>query len=246
MRHLDLFTGIGGFAYAAQTVWDKDYEPIAFCEIDKFCQKVLKKHWPDVEIVNDVREISKRNFGTIDLLTGGFPCQPHSIIGKRKGKADPRWLWPEMCRVINETKPTWILIENVPGILSTAIDAVHTDLERMGYIFWTFCISACSVGAEHKRERLWIIANINGTRLSLRGETGKNKTNAPNIEKRPGFGKLFAMVLSRDDWKNKPVLGRRVYGIPNRVDRLKSLGNAIVPQVAMTIMQAIKDVEANR
>jgi DNA (cytosine-5)-methyltransferase 1 len=243
LRHLDLFTGIGGFAYAARQVWGKDYEPVAFCEIDKFCQKVLKKHWPDVEIIDDIKDEKVRQFRDIDLLTGGFPCQPHSLIGKRKGVKDERWLWPQMQRIIDYTRPNWVLIENVPGILSTAIDTVHSDLERMGYIFWSFCISACTIGAEHKRERLWIIANSNSSRLPLRSETAKNKENEIDFKKRIGFAKFSKITLSRYNWKNKPVMGRGVYGIPNRVDRLKTLGNAIVPQVAMVIMAAIKEID---
>ena len=167
MRHVSLFTGIGGFELAASRVWGDDYEPVLFCEMDKFCQKVLKKHWPDVPIIGDVRDVKK---GTIlvdsdkcgclhgktkkqsaearkqtlgqsesggklkrvDLLTGGFPCQPFSQAGKRDGTQDDRYLWPQMLRVIREFKPTWVVAENVAGILSMAQYEVLPPVERKG------------------------------------------------------------------------------------------------------------------
>lgn len=113
VNHLDLFSGIGGFSLAADWVWENDHKIIGFCEIDKFCQKVLKKHWPGVPIYDDIKKLDGKQFGTVDLLTGGFPCQPFSVAGKRKGQEDDRALWPEMFRIIQESKPHWIIGENI-------------------------------------------------------------------------------------------------------------------------------------
>lgn len=120
MNHLDLFSGIGGFALGAQQVWKEGHNVISFVEIDPFCQNILKKHWPKTPIISDIKNIKRSNFNdkTIHLLTGGFPCQPFSIAGKQRGKKDDRYLWPEMLRIISETNPTWIIGENVDGFVN--------------------------------------------------------------------------------------------------------------------------------
>lgn len=153
LTHLDLFSGIGGFALAAQ--W-AGFTTIGFAETDVFCSKVLKKHWPTVRNYGDVKNI--RAVPHVDLLTGGFPCQPFSSAGKRKGKDDDRYLWPEMLRIITENRPTWIVGENVVGMLDMAYDTVHVDLENAGYQVQSFIIPASATGAPHRRERVWIIA----------------------------------------------------------------------------------------
>jgi len=177
MRHLDLFSGIGGFALAADSVWP-GIEHV-FCEIDPFCQNVLKKHWPDSKIYVDIRTLTnteseqdrrKEQQGVqsdtgagFDILTGGFPCQPASSAGKRKGKDDSRWLWPEMLRVVGEFRPKWVIGENVRGLLSLnggmAFDEIVTDLEDEGYEVWPFVLPACGVNAPHRRERVWIVGH---------------------------------------------------------------------------------------
>lgn len=169
MNHLDLFSGIGGFALAASWVWP-DYNPVAFCEIDPFCQKVLKKHWPDVPVIPDIRKIRQQkplkmhtgyDYGTVDLISGGFPCQPFSAAGKRAGTRDDRYLWPEMLRVISEIRPRWVVAENVSGLVSIdkglVLERVLTDLESEGYQVQPFVIPACAVGAPHRRDRIWIV-----------------------------------------------------------------------------------------
>lgn len=155
VRHLDLFSGIGGFALAAQMVGG--IKTVAFCEREPYAQRVLKKHWPDVPICNDIHEMKGNDYGTIDLITGGFPCQPYSLAGKRRGNEDDRALWPQMLRVIREARPRWVLGENVPGIITMALDGVLDDLENEGYACQTLSIPACAVGAKHKRQRIWII-----------------------------------------------------------------------------------------
>lgn len=150
--HLDLFSGIGGFALAAQwTGW----QTIAFSEIEPYACKVLKRHWPDVPNLGDIRNVRGVR---ADLVTGGFPCQPYSLAGKRRGASDDRALWPEMLRVIDEARPAWVLGENVPGIINLELDRVLDDLERIGYAAWPLGIPACAVDARHRRERVWIVA----------------------------------------------------------------------------------------
>ena len=315
MIHLDLFSGIGGFSLAARWVWGEEHKPI-FCEIDSFCQKVLKKHWPNAKIFTDIKELTyeqivanteepglqgrngnqRRKVGvgfrqggdgerinettqsTVDLLTGGFPCQPFSVAGKRQGEEDDRYLWPEMLRVISEVKPRWIIGENVTGILNMGFDDMLVDLEAEGYETETLVISACAVGARHRRDRVWIVANserMRGGRLAdesreqrqgLVSEKQKGCEMGSKIKRRsiecgkdvgnstkPGFrngangtmGEQRAQSkLERSDWwAVEPNVGRVAHGIPQRVDRLKGLGNAIVPQVATIIMKAIKDID---
>jgi DNA-cytosine methyltransferase len=173
VKHLDLFSGIGGFALGLQKV---GFETVAFCDIEKYCQHLLKQKWNGVKIYNDVREITKEKFKadgieSPEIITGGFPCQPFSVAGSRKGTDDNRHLWPEMFRIIKEFKPRWIIGENVRGIVSIqdglVFETVCTDLESEGYEVQTFNIPAVGVGAPHKRERIWIVAN---SRCSIRGK----------------------------------------------------------------------------
>lgn len=155
LRHLDLFSGIGGFALATEMIWD-DVEHI-FCEIEPFCQKVLNKHWPNAKIYEDIKKLRGEEIGTVDLLTGGFPCQPFSIAGKQRGKDDDRDLWPEMFRIIKECKPTWIIGENVAGFIEMELERSVSDLEGAGYEVQAFVIPACAVKAPHRRDRVWIV-----------------------------------------------------------------------------------------
>lgn len=157
MRMLDLFSGIGGFTLAASWVWQDDLEIVSFCEIDSYCQKVLKKHWPDVPIVSDIKTMNGQDFGAIDILTGGFPCQPFSVAGQQRGKDDDRYLWPEMFRIIKESRPRWIIGENVTGIINLALDEVLSSLESEGYETQAFIIPACGKDAPHRRDRVWIV-----------------------------------------------------------------------------------------
>ncbi len=172
MKTLDLFSGIGGFSLGLERA---GFETVAFCEIDKYCQKVIKKFW-DKKIYNDVKEITKQKLKSDgiefpEIITGGFPCQPFSIAGARKGTDDNRHLWPEMFRIIKEFKPRWVIGENVRGIINIqdgmVFENVCTDLEGEGYEVRAFNIPAAAVGAPHKRERIWILAN---SRRSIRRE----------------------------------------------------------------------------
>jgi DNA (cytosine-5)-methyltransferase 1 len=166
MTHLSLFSGVGGVDLAAE--W-AGFETVGQCEIDDYASRVLYKHWPDVPRWRDIRDVTQESFrertgmGTVDIISGGCPCQPFSVAGNQKGKEDERYLWPEMLRVIRELKPRWVLCENVSGILRIAGDIVCEDLERSGYAVGIFDFEAAAIGAPHKRERIFFVANANDT-----------------------------------------------------------------------------------
>jgi DNA (cytosine-5)-methyltransferase 1 len=170
LKHVDIFTGIGGWPLGFQRAFGDAYEPVAFCEKDAFCRKVLKKHWPDVSIVEDVFEMKGSDYGSVDIVSCSPPCQPYSVAGKRGGSGDDRALWPQVIRVIREMQlpPMWICFENVPGLLSIesglALDQVLADLEAEGYEVGTLVLPACGVGAWHIRQRVWIVAHSDSQR----------------------------------------------------------------------------------
>ena len=156
LTHIDLFTGIGGFALAAS--W-AGFDTTVFCERDQWCRAVLAKNFPGVPVINDIKEFNGHEYSGHTLLTGGFPCQPFSQAGRLRGTEDPRHLWPDMCRVIKEARPTWIVGENVARITSMVLDQVCADLEAIGYSVETVVIPACAVDAPHRRDRAWILAH---------------------------------------------------------------------------------------
>jgi DNA (cytosine-5)-methyltransferase 1 len=303
LTHLDLFSGIGGFALAAK--WN-GYRTVGFCDNEPYAQAVLKKHWPEVPCHKDIREVRGELYAGVTLLTGGFPCQPFSVAGKQRGKDDNRYLWPEMCRVIREARPAWIIGENVAGIVNLALDTVCADLEAEGYEVEPIIIPACAVDAPHRRDRVWIIANINGLRSQKQGaeqqaggagqllenkrpsrttlantessQSGQSsqrkgredigrgsqdcggtedegKEVVANTVKQGREGREDAERQSVDGyfgcggttygqsgeaiWIAEPNVGRVAHGIPNRVAKLRGLGNAIVPQVASEIIRNI-------
>lgn len=162
LRHLDLFSGIGGFALGLE--WVGGFETVAFCDNEPFAQELLKKRWPNVPIYEDVRTINEKELGRIDIITGGFPCQPWSLAGARKGAEDDRDLWPEMVSLIEKLQPKWVIGENVRGFINEPLGLQRTlsDLESIGYQAIPYIIPASGVGAFHRRERVWIIANPRG------------------------------------------------------------------------------------
>ena len=317
LKHLDLFSGIGGFSLGLEATGG--FETVAFCDIDKYSKKVLKKQWPNVKQYEDIKELNygrlkTDGIGPIDIITGGYPCQPFSIAGRKKGEEDPRHLWPEYFRLIKELRPSWVIGENVSGHIKLGLDTVLENLESEGYSARTFSISASSVGAKHQRERIWIVANArqHGGRIEPTGNsegTGRGplkttersadtdtisrssegeKTLAnsvelglekhghsettesikrgetmadTNVEGRQGrihrgqnkewenqqryFGRNSAAHGQQEQnwWDIEPELGRVAHGIPNRVDRLKGLGNSLVPQIPYYIAQSILQVE---
>jgi len=338
-QHLDLFSGIGGFSLGLEATGE--FETVAFCDYDPFCQKLLRKHWENVPIYGDIKELTyeklKANgINNIDIITGGYPCQPFSVAGRKKGEEDPRHLWPEYFRLIKECRPTWVIGENVSGHIKLGLDTVLSDLESEGYSTRTFSISAASIGANHKRERVWIVADSND-RLSKQSneevrtggntfDNGNSDMANSNIERLEGSNRSLSSEHERDKrrdshehsdekimanssserlerhrreyelredseegkvsrssedvanserirqqgpgkpigssntetnsngktswfnhgsereegwWDVEPNVGRVAHGIPNRVDRLKSLGNSLIPHIPYYIGQSI-------
>lgn len=229
--HLDLFSGIGGFALAA--AW-AGFKTIGFSEIDEYAVQVLKKNFPKIPNYGDVR-----NVPTIrcDLITGGFPCQPFSYAGKRRGSEDDRYLWPAMLDVIARCKPSWVLGENVPGISDLALDEVLTGLEDAGYSTQSLEIPACAVDAPHIRSRIWILAH----RSEIRANEGLESLQKAEISRQSG-GVSWGDWVS---WLDSSYFAGAHDGLSNWVGANQSLGNAIVPQVAFQILKAMRSTTAD-
>ena len=264
MQHLDLFSGIGGFALAAR--WS-GFETVAFCEVDQYCQKVLAKHWPQVPIYSDIKKLTRQGLESDgisqpDIITGGFPCQPFSVAGKQRGQDDNRHLWPEMLRLISELHPAWVVGENVPGFVRLALDGCLSDLENQGYSVQSFIIPACAVDATHRRDRVWIIAHANSQREPVspkyeqpvvdahfdgQGLQGgpKARNFSPKPEKTRQQFTRQNLSPGRVDRPTQPPILRATNGIPHRMDRIKGLGNAVVPQLVYNLFQIIKQVDNN-
>ena len=316
---LDLFSGIGGFSLGLEATGG--FETKAFCELDKYCKSVLKKHWPHVKQYEDIKELNYERLKAdgllpIDIITGGYPCQPFSVAGRKKGEDDPRHLWPEYFRLVKELRPTWVIGENVSGHIKLGLDTVISDLESEDYAVRPFSISASSIGANHQREKPWIVANSRRPRgpwSELREEnenetrkenanqfkrssstseinvanadserlekwesirknfeqkqstsirTGSKNADVANAERigqqRQGQSFRSSSAEKNSDgqtgwsydggqgaegwWESEPDVGRVAHGIPKRVDRLKSLGNSLVPQIPYYIGKTILEV----
>jgi len=198
MRLLDLFSGIGGFSYAAETLIG-GYETVAFCEMDKFCQKILKKHWPQVPIFDDVRTIDAARLGRIDIVTGGYPCQPFSQAGRRQGEEDERHLWPEMLRIIKSCQPRYVLAENVAGHVTMGLDQVLTDLEDQGYTTRAIIVPACAKNAPHRRDRVWIIGQLTTNTNDTRNRTSRSNIDQEQQTIEQGWKEQSLFEFSRHD-----------------------------------------------
>jgi DNA-cytosine methyltransferase len=239
MRHLDLFSGIGGFALAARWM---GWETVQFVEIDGFCQKVLNKNFPNVPIHGDIKTFDGSKYrGTIDILTGGFPCQPFSSAGERLGTEDYRHLWPENFRIARQIQPPIIVAENVHGLVDWSeglvFESVQTDLENEGYEVQSFILPACAVNATHRRNRVWFIAYNESFAIK---KSAVDKTPWSAQESRVFTRGLPCGIWTPARETNFAELAGDVYGLPFHLDRIKSLGNAIVPQVAFEIFKAIE------
>ena len=290
---IDLFSGIGGFALGLESTGY--FKTVQFVENETWCQKILNKNFPEVPIHDDVKTF--KGYGA-DVVVGGFPCQPFSVAGKGKATQDDRHLWPDMFRVIKETKPTWVIGENVRNIVSISdgmvLEQVYLDLESEGYEVQSFIIPASAVNAPHQRYRTWIVAYTDHRNHNKKKEI-RTRGNAINFSsadvadtksirsrKTRHFGQEEGIEEGRatqsnsscgdvadtdsqrgrmwqtdrqdaedvgqsprcevdGNWDFEPNVGRVANGIPNRVDRLKGLGNAIVPQIAYQIGMAINE-----
>jgi len=283
LKHLDLFSGIGGFSLGLEATGG--FETKAFCDIEEYPRQVLQKHWPHVKQYKDIKELNYERLkadgiDSIDIITGGYPCQPFSVAGRKKGEEDPRHLWPEYFRLVKELRPTWVIGENVSGHIKLGLDTVIEDLESEDYSVRPFSISASSIGANHQRERIWILAHSRRSqwpRAELRGENENEtrKENANQFERSSSTSevdvantnneRLQRQWQSRNQftprfnssresseegqrtvgqgwWESEPNMGRVAHGIPKRVDRLKSLGNSLVPQIPYYIGKTILEV----
>lgn len=231
--HLDLFSGIGGFALACR--W-AGVETIGFAEIDDYASKVLAKNFPGVPNYGDVRNVPGRGNDPTWLVTGGFPCQPFSYSGQLRGKEDDRYLWPEMARTIERTRPSWVLAENVLGIVNMGIDQIFDDMAHLGYSATAIIVPALAVDARHRRDRVWIVGNSSGCGFSWFDWRRAGAQSADGCAELVG-DERFA------EWPAEPGICRVANGIPGRVDRLKGLGNAIVPQVAYQLIRFMVQAE---
>lgn len=285
MKHGSLFSGIGGFELAAE--W-AGWENVFHCEWNPFGQKVLKHYWPNSESFTDINNSDFSKYANkLDILTGGFPCQPFSSTGKRRGTDDPRHLWPRMLEVISTIKPRWVVGENVHGLINWSnglvFEEIITDLEAQGYAIQSFLLPAAGVGAIHKRNRIWFVAYAYGddnTKHSKGGlDLGWNSMGnsqyeeelqykglgsdasdsmREGLEKKKSLGKpresRFSNQLLREHESafESALLGEND-GIPRELDGItfpkwreessKAYGNAIVPQVALQIFNAINEYE---
>lgn len=248
MKHGSLFSGIGGFDLAAQWMgWTNEFH----CEINPFGQKILKYYWPDATTYSD---ITKTDFsiwrGEIDILTGGFPCQPYSIAGKRKGKDDERHLWPEMLRAIREISPRWIVGENVRGLINwnggMVFDEVQADLEVEGYEVLPFLLPASGIGAEHERYRCWFIAYSNTSGKGLQGFNFEWQTKQLQYESAQSIlsnSSIFERYKQkRGGYKHL----RNGDGLSLKLSRecIKAIGNSVHPKLVCQIFKAIEQYES--
>jgi DNA (cytosine-5)-methyltransferase 1 len=247
MKHGSLFSGIGGFDLAAE--W-AGWENVFHCEWNPFGQKVLKHYWPNAESFNDINTSDFTKYANkLDILTGGFPCQPFSSTGKRRGKDDPRHLWPRMLEVISTIKPRWVVGENVHGLLNWSgglvFQEVITDLENQGYSVQSFLLPAAGVGAIHKRNRIWFVAYAMRERLEKKESMGHSRKPRISNQLLREHGEAFESALLGEN----DGIPRELDGItfPKwRMESAQAYGNAIVPQVAYQIFKAINEYERSR
>jgi DNA (cytosine-5)-methyltransferase 1 len=273
LTHLSLFSGIGGLDLAAE--W-AGFTTVGQCEMADYPTAVLEKHWPDVPRWRDIRTLTKESFyeqtglGAVDVISGGFPCQPFSVAGKQRGKKDERFLWPEMCRVIREFRPHCVVGENVPGILKIAARQVVEDLERAGYHVVVLQFEAAAVGAWHRRSRFFFVGIAKG-RLASDAESerseGQPSARTAEQDEKPremqpdaGYsdgtdvhntvcGRFNRINRRRESpeladgrqWAVEPGVGRVADGLPCRVERIRALGNAVVLQQAYPIFCALAE-----
>ena len=285
IKILDTFAGIGGFSYAAEKLVG-GFKTTQFIEIDPYCQKVLKKHWPTIPLHDDIKTFSAE-IGQFDIITGGFPCQDLSVAGRKAGitKESRSGLFYELMRIVCMVRPKFVVMENVAAILNNGLDIVLGELSQAGYDAEWAVISASSLGASHRRSRWWLVAYPNsigcgggsserrslqerqllqserqGREMGCKTKRCSINTSNPNSKRLQGLrGKYELQESSKEKtftWRNsgitlnpnwkgyksKPTLCRGDDGLSNRVHRLKSLGNSVVPQVAAIPLQRVKDL----
>ena len=243
MKGVSLFAGVGGLDLGFERAGG---ETVLQVEIDQFCQRVLAKHWPDVRRMGDVRFVTANDCATADVLFGGFPCQPVSLAGGRLGQDDERWLWPEFKRLIRDVRPRYAVMENVPGILSLGLSDVLGDLSELGYDARWSLLSACSLGAPHPRQRVFIVAYRSGLDGSAWDRVDQGGTWGASAPTRRFPGVRVDRAWGRaGEWNaGEPDVDRVAHGVPGWVDRLHALGNAVVPQVAEYVFRRLFEFDA--
>ena len=231
-----LFAGIGGFDLGFER---EGYEIRWQVEIDKYCNKVLAKHWPEVPRYDDVRDCGLHNLEPVDVITGGFPCQDLSLAGKQKGLDGERSaLWWDYHRIIGELRPRFAVVENVPNLLNRGIDRVCGSLAEIGYDAEWHIVSAADVGAPHLRKRVWLVADADGAGFGERRRSQPMEAQQLSAQRRSASSRWQDRY--NENWTTEPSICRVLDGIPHRVDRLRGLGNAIVPQIAQHIARTLK------
>ena len=284
MAHVDLCSGIGGFALGLERSGLS--KPVLFCELDDWCRKILKKHWPDVPQETDVKELANDPTPIVravgdrrSILTSGYPCQPFSYASaQRRGREDDRHIWPKVFSIIKQVRPDWIILENVSGHITLGLDQVLSNLaDKADYQVQTFHIGACSVDAPHRRMRIWIVGHAGRKFSKSRRHTearektvwgeeackyqrsGQNVADSSRLysnvstkhsqqdqRQEPQLGGSGSAVNGsiQTFWLTEPNVGRVAYGIPRRVDRLRGLGNSVVPAIPERFGRIIKEIEA--
>jgi len=260
LQLLDTFSGIGGFSYAAEHIVG-GFETVAFVEREPYCQRILAKHWPTVPIHDDICTFNPAP-GSADIVCGGFPCQDISHAGKQAGikEGTRSGLFYELMRVIRLVQPRYVVLENVAAILANGLDTVLGELAKAGFDAEWACIPASAVGACHQRDRWWLVAYSNhagveapwskqlAARAQQHGELDAANTSSQRLERQKYPQWRIAQQLCPDwgGYISKPVLCRRDDGLSGRVDRLKALGNAVVPQVAAIPLAHVLELERVR
>ena len=270
LRILDTFTGIGGFSYAAEHIVG-GFETVAFVEREPYCQRILGKHWPNVPIYDDITTFNPQ-LHSADVICGGFPCQDISTAGKQAGikEGTRSGLFYELMRVIRLVQPRYVVLENVAAILANGLDTVLGELAEAGFDAEWACIPASAVGACHQRDRWWLVAyakksqgNGSSIRSAANSETNQQRqrsklgrgdcmdaanASSQRLERQKPAWRFAARQLCPDwgGYISEPVLCRGDDGLSNRVDRLKALGNAVVPQVAAIPLARVLELERVR
>jgi DNA (cytosine-5)-methyltransferase 1 len=259
MNVLDLFSGIGGFSLGLERA---GMRTAAFCEIEPYCRAVLRKHWPDVPIFEDVRELTAADVPGVDVICGGFPCQDISFAGKGAGiEGERSGLWRQYARLVGEIRPRYVIVENVAALLGRGLSRVLGDLAALGYDAEWQSIPAAAVGAPHIRDRIWILAypgqepgNVKGRRYGISGcDYLSTEGDARNAQERREDRELVALVpgvhprVATDWWLSQSSVARTINGVSRRlVDaRNGALGNSVVPVIPEIIGRAIMNAERN-
>jgi len=243
MKFGSLFSGIGGIDLGLERagmtcIWQSEIEPYA-------CQ-VLAKHWPDIPNLGDICDIDWTTVERADVVVGGYPCQPFSIAGSRRGEDDSRHLWPMFAECIRVVRPRYALLENVSGHLGLGFGTVHADLAEIGYDARWDCIPAAALGAPHLRDRVFVIArDTRAERRRLMADSNNRRSLDP-LRTRWNAPWDGGTDSGRSQWATEPNVGRVANGIPRRMDRLRALGNAVVPQVAEHIGNIIMEADNDR